>query len=60
MSKDTTSTQETKEDNLMGMLNTFNEIPSSSEEVKAENEIESEATETIELSQEEQEEIKEK
>ena len=60
MSKDTTSTQETKEDNLMGMLNTFNEIPSSSEEVKAENEIESEATETIELSQEEQEEITQK
>ena len=52
MSKNTTSTQETKDDNLMGMLNTFNE-PSSSEEVNVENEIESETEEAIELSEEE-------
>ena len=53
MSKNTTSTQETKDDNLMGMLNTFNEEPSSSEEVNVENEIESETKETIELSEQE-------
>lgn len=52
MSKNTTSTQETKDDNLMGMLNTFNE-PSSSEEVNVETEIESETEEAIELSEEE-------
>jgi len=53
MSKETTSTQETKDDNLMGMLNTFNEGPSSSEETNVENEIESETEETVELSEKE-------
>tara|TARA_R100001377_G_scaffold16197_1_gene8239 strand:- start:4105 stop:5004 length:900 start_codon:yes stop_codon:yes gene_type:complete len=53
MSKNTTSTQEPKDDNLMGMLNTFNEGPASSTEVNVENEIESKAEETIELSEKE-------
>lgn len=53
MSKETTNTQETKDDNLMGMLNTFNDGPSSSEETNVENEIESETEETVELSEKE-------
>ena len=53
MSKKTTSTQEPKDDNLMGMLNTFNEEPASSKEAIVENEIESETEEAIELSKEE-------
>ena len=53
MSKETTNTQETKDDNLMGMLNTFNDGPSSSEETNVENEIESETEETVGLSEKE-------
>jgi hypothetical protein len=60
MSKNTTNTQEPKEDNLIGMLNTFNEGPSSSKEANVKNEIESKAEETVELSEVEQEEITQK
>jgi hypothetical protein len=60
MSKNTTSTQEPKKDNLIGMLNTFNEGPTSSKEANVKNEIESKAEEPIELSKEEQAEITQK